>query len=55
MTAYGSIETVIEAMHVGVVDFLTKPFKIEQIRGVIRRVLNTAPPQQITTKKTTPD
>jgi CheY-like chemotaxis protein/anti-sigma regulatory factor (Ser/Thr protein kinase) len=44
MTAYGSIETVIEAMHIGVVDFLTKPFKIEQIRGVIRRVLNTAPP-----------
>ncbi|MBI5308241.1 MAG: response regulator, partial [Planctomycetes bacterium] len=44
MTAYGSIETVIEAMHVGVVDFLTKPFKIEQIRGVIRRVLNTASP-----------
>ncbi len=44
MTAYGSIETVIEAMHVGVVDFLTKPFKIEHIRGVIRRVLNTNPP-----------
>ena len=44
MTAYGSIETVIEAMHIGVVDFLTKPFKIEHIRGVIRRVLNTTPP-----------
>ena len=51
MTAYGSIETVIEAMHIGVVDFLTKPFKIEQIRGVIRRVLNTAPPPTTTNEK----
>lgn len=40
ITAYGSIETVIEAMHIGVSDFLTKPFKIEHIKSVIRRVLN---------------
>lgn len=39
ITAYGSIETVIEAMHIGVSDFLTKPFKIEHIKSVIHRVL----------------
>lgn len=40
ITAYGSIEAVIEAMHLGVLDFITKPFKIEHIKGVIRRVLD---------------
>ncbi len=40
ITAYGSIETVIEAMHIGVSDFMTKPFKIEHIKSVIRRVLD---------------
>lgn len=40
ITAYGSIETVIEAMHIGVSDFVTKPFKIEYIKGVIHKVLN---------------
>ncbi|HHT9122162.1 MAG TPA: ATP-binding protein, partial [Candidatus Wunengus sp. YC63] len=40
ITAYGSIEAVIEAMHLGVMDFITKPFKIEHIKSVIYRVLN---------------
>jgi len=40
ITAYGSIEAVIEAMHLGVLDFITKPFKIEQIKRVIYRVLS---------------
>lgn len=40
ITAYGSIETVIEAMHIGTSDFVTKPFKIEHIKNVIHRVLN---------------
>jgi len=40
ITAYGSVEAVIEAMHLGVLDFITKPFKIEHIKSVIYRVLN---------------
>jgi len=40
ITAYGSIEAVIEAMHIGVLDFITKPFKVEHIKSVIYRVLN---------------
>ena len=42
ITAYGSIETVIEALHIGVSDFVTKPFKIEHIKGVIHKVLNNS-------------
>lgn len=42
ITAYGSIEAVIEAMHLGVVDFITKPFKIEHIKKVIYRVFKDA-------------
>ncbi|MFN3532555.1 MAG: response regulator [Candidatus Brocadia sp.] len=42
ITAYGSIETVIEAMHIGVSDFITKPFKIDHMKSVIQRVLNDA-------------
>lgn len=40
ITAYGSVETVIEAMRLGVADFVTKPFKIEQMKRVIHKVLN---------------
>jgi len=40
ITAYGSVEAVIEAMHLGVLDFITKPFKIEHIKRVIYRVLS---------------
>ncbi|MCF6149298.1 MAG: response regulator [Candidatus Kuenenia sp.] len=40
MTGYGSTEAVIEAMHTGVSDFITKPFKLEHIKKVIRKVLN---------------
>lgn len=42
ITAYGSIETVIESMHIGVSDFVTKPFKIEYIKGVIHKILNNS-------------
>jgi len=40
MTGYGSTEAVIEAMHTGVSDFITKPFKLDHIKKVIRKVLN---------------
>ncbi len=40
MTAYGSVEAVVEAMRIGVSDFVAKPFKIEYIKNVIQRVLD---------------
>src|ERR1051326_8862449 len=35
MTAYGNIETAVEAMKRGAVDFLTKPVNIERLAGRI--------------------
>src|ERR1035438_10272154 len=39
MTAYGTIETAVEAMRRGAVDFLTKPVNIERLEVLIRRAL----------------
>ena len=39
MTAFGSIETAIEAIKEGAYDYVSKPFKIEEIKITIRRVL----------------
>jgi len=39
MTAYGSVETAVEAMRLGASDFLTKPFKVAELRAAVARVL----------------
>jgi len=39
MTAFGSIEKAVEAMKLGAYDFKTKPFEIEELIAVIRRIL----------------
>ena len=39
ITAYGSIEMAVKAMKLGAVDFLQKPFGAEQVREVVRRIL----------------
>ncbi len=41
MTAYGNIETAVEAMSRGAVDFLTKPVNIERLDVLIQRALKT--------------
>src|SRR5471032_2267440 len=41
MTAYGSIDSAVEAMKRGAVDFLTKPVKIERLEILIQRALKT--------------
>jgi DNA-binding response OmpR family regulator len=38
MTAYGTIESAVEAMKLGAVDFLQKPFDPEEIRELVSRV-----------------
>ena len=40
-TAYASIETAVEAMRRGAVDFITKPFTPEQVRQVMSRLIQT--------------
>ena len=41
MTAYGSVETAVEAMKNGAFDFITKPFDIDHLLILIRRALET--------------
>jgi DNA-binding NtrC family response regulator len=41
MTAYGNIETAVEAMKRGAVDFLTKPVNIERLEILIQRALKS--------------
>jgi DNA-binding NtrC family response regulator len=41
MTAYGNIDTAVEAMRRGAVDFMTKPVNIERLDVLIRRALKT--------------
>jgi two-component system, NtrC family, response regulator AtoC len=40
VTAFGSIETAVEAMKSGAFDYLEKPFKLEQLRLCIQRALS---------------
>lgn len=40
ITAYGTIETAVEAMKLGAVDYLQKPFTPEEILGLVRKVLD---------------
>src|SRR5580700_153733 len=41
MTAYGNVETAVEAMKRGAVDFLTKPVNIERLDVLIQRALKS--------------
>src|SRR5471030_2137129 len=41
MTAYGNIDTAVDAMKRGAVDFLTKPVNIERLEVLIQRALKT--------------
>jgi DNA-binding NtrC family response regulator len=41
LTAYGNIETAVEAMRHGATDFLTKPVNLEQLEMVLKRVLRS--------------
>jgi len=39
ITAFGSIDLAVEAMKLGAVDFLQKPFDANQVREMVRRIL----------------
>lgn len=41
ITAFGSIEGAVEAMKEGAYDYITKPFKIKEIRSVVKRAMST--------------
>jgi DNA-binding NtrC family response regulator len=39
MTAHGSVDTAVEAMHLGAADFVTKPFTIEELQLRLQRAV----------------
>ena len=39
ITAFATTETAVEAMKLGAYDYITKPFKVEEIKLVIRKAL----------------
>lgn len=39
VTGYGTVETAVEAMKLGAVDFIQKPFSPEEIRSIVKRVV----------------
>ena len=39
VTAFGTIDTAVEAMKIGAYDYLTKPFKSEEIEAIVARAL----------------
>jgi DNA-binding response OmpR family regulator len=50
ITAYGTIELAVEAMKLGAVDFIQKPFSPEEIRELVSRVLDR---EKLDERKTT--
>src|SRR3972149_7043043 len=40
MTAYGSIDTAVEALKNGAHDYITKPFKVEEIKIAIKSTID---------------
>ena len=41
MTAFGTVETAVEAMRRGAQDYLIKPFKVDELAIVVRKALET--------------
>jgi len=41
ITGYGSIESAVEAMKLGAVDYITKPSSIVEIRGIIKKTIES--------------
>jgi len=39
LTAYGQVETAIEALQLGAFDYIAKPFKVDKLLGTIHRAL----------------
>ena len=46
MTSYGSLETTMEALRLGAWDYISKPFSPDQIRAMVKKVLDVRELQQ---------
>ena len=48
MTAFGSVDTAVRAVKVGAFDYISKPFRIDDVLTTVRRALITQAPAQVT-------
>ncbi len=44
MSAFGSLDTAIDAVRLGAFDFVSKPFDVDELRRTVRRALTEIPP-----------
>ncbi len=49
ITGFGSIETAVEAMKQGAFDYITKPFRLEDVKNVVRRAGEALKAQRVAT------
>jgi two-component system response regulator (stage 0 sporulation protein F) len=42
LTGYGQIETYIEAMNFGAIEYVSKPFKVNELKFIVNKVLSTS-------------
>ena len=55
MTAFGSIETAVEAIHEGAFDFISKPMNLAEIKNIVARALSQRSLQRRVEKTSAPD
>ncbi|NDC38243.1 MAG: sigma-54-dependent Fis family transcriptional regulator, partial [Proteobacteria bacterium] len=53
LTATNTVRTAVEAMKLGAVDYLSKPFEVEELTTLIVNTLSVEPPGQVTTPGST--
>ena len=41
ITGYATVDSAVETMKKGAVDYLTKPFKLDEVRSTLRNILET--------------
>jgi len=46
ITAHGTVETAVEAMRLGAVDYITRPFEVESVELAVRRAINVGKVQR---------
>jgi DNA-binding NtrC family response regulator len=55
MTAFGSIETAVEAIHEGAFDFISKPMNLAELKNIVARALAQRSLQRRVEKAPSPD
>jgi len=43
MTAYGGVESYIEAMNLGAFEYINKPVKIDELKSILKKIFNEHP------------